>query len=264
MRTRCRSSTASRPRTRTPRSRRAARSRTRTRRTTRPRASAAPTPASPRRSPRRRSADQIVLALGESRGQSGEAAARSEIDLPGLQQELIDADQGRRAKPSWSVLFNGRPLTLSKVAASSPAILEAWFPGTEAGNAVADVLFGKVNPGGKLPGVVPARAGPDPDLLQPRADRAPVRRELEVQLALPRPRGVRRALPVRVRAELHEVHGHNLHLSTQSVSQNGRVTRRWTSPTPVTARATTWPSSTSTTPWRASRSRSAACAGSSG
>jgi beta-glucosidase len=46
------------------------------------------------------------------------------------------------------VLFNGRPLTLTKVGASSPAILEAWFPGTEAGNAVADVLFGKVNPGG--------------------------------------------------------------------------------------------------------------------
>ena len=60
------------------------------------------------------------------------------------------------------VLFNGRPLTLSKVAASSPAILEAWFPGTEAGNAVADVLFGKVNPGGKLPASFPRSIGQVP------------------------------------------------------------------------------------------------------
>jgi beta-glucosidase len=106
-------------------------------------------------------ADQIVLALGESRGQSGEAAARSDIDLPGLQQELID-QIAQLNKPFVVVLFNGRPLTLSKVAASSPAILEAWFPGTEAGNAVADVLFGKVNPGGKLPATFPRTIGQVP------------------------------------------------------------------------------------------------------
>jgi beta-glucosidase len=107
------------------------------------------------------SADQIVLALGESRGQSGEAAARSDIDLPGLQQELIDRIAALH-KPFVVVLFNGRPLTLSKVAAASPAILEAWFPGTEAGNAVADVLFGKVNPGGKLPVTFPRTVGQVP------------------------------------------------------------------------------------------------------
>jgi beta-glucosidase len=108
-----------------------------------------------------KSADQIVLALGESRGQSGEAAARSDIDLPGLQQELIDKIAALN-KPFVVVLFNGRPLTLSKVAAASPAILEAWFPGTEAGNAVADVLFGKVNPGGKLPATFPRTIGQVP------------------------------------------------------------------------------------------------------
>ena len=106
-------------------------------------------------------ADQVVLALGESRGQSGEAAARSEIDLPGKQQELIDAIKAT-GKPFVVVLFNGRPLTLTNVDASSPAILEAWFPGVEAGNAVADVLFGKVNPGGKLPVSFPRRLGQIP------------------------------------------------------------------------------------------------------
>jgi beta-glucosidase len=106
-------------------------------------------------------ADQVVLALGETREMSGEAASRSDIDLPGKQQELIDAIKAT-GKPFVVVLFNGRPLTLEKVAASSPAILEAWFPGVQAGNAVADVLFGKVNPGGKLPVSFPRRVGQVP------------------------------------------------------------------------------------------------------
>ena len=118
--------------------------------TTRPRTSAARTPGFAAAVAAAKAADQVVLALGESRGMSGEAASRSEIDLPGKQQELIDAIKAT-GKPFVVVLFNGRPLTLTKVDASSPAILEAWFPGVEAGNAVADVLFGKVNPGGKLP-----------------------------------------------------------------------------------------------------------------
>ena len=108
-----------------------------------------------------KAADQVVLALGESRGMSAEAASRSEIDLPGRQQELIDAIAAT-GKPFVVVLFNGRPLTLSRVAETSPAILEAWFPGVEAGNAVADVLFGRVNPGGKLPVTFPQRLGQVP------------------------------------------------------------------------------------------------------
>src|SRR6266540_4339229 len=106
-------------------------------------------------------ADQVVLALGESREMSGEAASRTTLDLPGDQQQLIDRIKAT-GKPFVVVLFNGRPLTLQKVAASSPAILEAWFPGVQAGNAVADVLFGKVNPGGKLPVSFPLRLGQVP------------------------------------------------------------------------------------------------------
>jgi beta-glucosidase len=106
-------------------------------------------------------AQQVVLAVGETREMSGEATSRSQIDLPGAQQQLIDAIK-KTGKPFVVVLFNGRPLTLDAVQASSPAILEAWFPGVEAGNAVADVVFGKVNPGGKLPVSFPQRVGQVP------------------------------------------------------------------------------------------------------
>jgi beta-glucosidase len=108
-----------------------------------------------------RAADQIVLALGETRGESGEAESRANIDLPGKQQELIDRIAAL-GKPFVVVLFNGRPLTLEKVQAAAPAILEAWFPGVQAGNAVADVLFGRVNPGGKLPVTFPRSVGQVP------------------------------------------------------------------------------------------------------
>ncbi|HZC69414.1 MAG TPA: beta-glucosidase BglX [Jatrophihabitans sp.] len=107
------------------------------------------------------SADQIVLALGETREMSGEATSRSNLDLPGQEQQLIDRIAAL-GKPFTVVLFNGRPLTLTKVAAESPAILEAWFPGVQAGNSVADVLFGKVNPGGKLPVSFPVNVGQVP------------------------------------------------------------------------------------------------------
>jgi beta-glucosidase len=105
--------------------------------------------------------DQVVLTLGESREQSGEAASRSEIDLPGKQEELIRRIKAT-GKPFVVVLFNGRPLTLEGVVDDAPAILEAWFPGVQAGNAVADVVFGKVNPGGKLPVSFPRRVGQVP------------------------------------------------------------------------------------------------------
>ena len=108
-----------------------------------------------------RAADQVVLALGETREMSGEAESRSMLDLPGLQEDLIKAIKAT-GKPFAVVLFNGRPLTLEEVSADSPAILEAWFPGVEAGNAVADVLYGRVNPGGKLPVSFPRNVGQVP------------------------------------------------------------------------------------------------------
>jgi beta-glucosidase len=92
---------------------------------------------------------------------SGEASSRSDITLPGAQEGLITAiaDTG---KPFVVVLVNGRPLTIGGWLDSAPAVLEAWHPGMEAGNAVADVLFGTVNPGGKLPVTFPRTVGQVP------------------------------------------------------------------------------------------------------
>jgi beta-glucosidase len=106
-------------------------------------------------------ADQVVLALGETREMSGEAEARSTIDLPGRQEELLEAIAAT-GKPFAVVLFNGRPLALEDIVDDAPAILEAWFPGVQAGPAVADVVFGDVNPGGKLPVTFPRRLGQVP------------------------------------------------------------------------------------------------------
>lgn len=108
-----------------------------------------------------RSAEVIVLALGESAAMSGEAASRTSLGLPGHQQALADAVLGL-GKPVAVVLFNGRPLAVPELAERAPAILEAWFPGTEAGYAVADALFGAVNPGGKLPVSFPRSVGQEP------------------------------------------------------------------------------------------------------
>jgi beta-glucosidase len=106
-------------------------------------------------------ADQVVLALGETREMSGEANVRSTLDLPGRQEELIEAIAAT-GKPFAVVLFSGRPLALEEVVDDAPAILEAWFPGVQAGPAVADVVFGAVNPGAKLPVSFPRRLGQTP------------------------------------------------------------------------------------------------------
>ncbi|MBA2340495.1 MAG: beta-glucosidase BglX [Pyrinomonadaceae bacterium] len=105
--------------------------------------------------------DVAIVVVGESAEMSGEAASRSSLDLPGRQLDLIKAVQAT-GKPTVVVLMNGRPLTINWIAENSPAILETWFAGTEAGNAIADVLFGDVNPGGKLPVTFPRSVGQIP------------------------------------------------------------------------------------------------------
>lgn len=108
-----------------------------------------------------RKADAIVLALGEHWTQSGEAASRTKIGLPGV-QDLLVQEMATLGKPMVTVLFNGRPLTITDLSQASTAILEAWYPGTEAGRAVADLLFGDYAPSGKLPMTFPRSVGQVP------------------------------------------------------------------------------------------------------
>lgn len=108
-----------------------------------------------------RESDFAILAVGESAEMSGEASARSSLDLPGKQLDLIKAIAAT-GKPYAVVLMNGRPLTIGWLAENTPAILETWFAGTQGGNAIADVLFGDVNPGGKLPATFPRAVGQVP------------------------------------------------------------------------------------------------------
>jgi beta-glucosidase len=106
-------------------------------------------------------ADVVILALGESQGMTGEAASRSSLDLPPNQQKLMRAIKAT-GKPVVLVLSNGRPLTLNWEQENMPAILETWFLGTQAGNSIADVLFGDYNPTGKLTITFPRNVGQIP------------------------------------------------------------------------------------------------------
>lgn len=108
-----------------------------------------------------RRADVILMAMGEAKLMSGEDCSRSDISIPGVQKELIKEVVALN-KPTILILFNGRPLTIPWEATHVPAILEAWFPGTTGGQAIADVLFGDVNPSGKLVTTFPGNAGQIP------------------------------------------------------------------------------------------------------
>lgn len=106
-------------------------------------------------------ADVIVAAVGESQGMTGEAASRADIGLPGQQLELLKALK-KTGKPLVIVLMSGRPMTLAWEDENADAILETWFAGTQAGNAIADVLFGAYNPSGKLTATFPRHVGQVP------------------------------------------------------------------------------------------------------
>lgn len=106
-------------------------------------------------------ADVVVLAIGESAEMSGESSSRANIDIPASQVRLLN-ELKKTGKPIVVVLLTGRPLALTNIKDTPDAIVNAWFPGTEAGYAVADILFGKVNPSGKLPMTFPRSVGQVP------------------------------------------------------------------------------------------------------
>ncbi len=108
-------------------------------------------------------ADVIVLVLGETESMSGEASSRASIELPGAQLALARTVlRAAGPKPVVVVLMNGRPLAIPELANEAPAIVESWFLGSQHGAAVADVLFGDYNPGGKLPSTFPRATGQIP------------------------------------------------------------------------------------------------------
>ncbi len=106
-------------------------------------------------------ADVIVAALGESSEMSGESSSRTELGIPDVQKELLEALL-KTGKPVVLVLFTGRPLVLVEEEQKVSAILNVWFPGTEAGYAITDVLFGDENPSGKLTATFPRSVGQIP------------------------------------------------------------------------------------------------------
>ena len=106
-------------------------------------------------------ADVVILSIGERADMSGEAKSRSNIHLPGVQEELVKAVQAT-GKPVVVLINAGRPLVFNWTADAIPAIAYTWWLGSEAGNAIADVLFGDYNPSGKLPMTFPRDEGQIP------------------------------------------------------------------------------------------------------
>lgn len=105
--------------------------------------------------------DVVIAAVGEMALMSGEARSRQNIDLPGVQDKLLSALY-KTGKPVIVVLFNGRPLAIPEVDKNATAVMESWLAGNQSGNAIADVLFGKYNPSGKLPITFPFHLGQVP------------------------------------------------------------------------------------------------------
>jgi beta-glucosidase len=105
--------------------------------------------------------DVVILALGEAASGTGEASSRAFLNLPGNQEKLLGV-VAKTGKPIILVLFNGRPLVLTPFVDQMEAIIEAWYPGTEGGHALVNILFGDVNPSGKLAADFPRSVGQEP------------------------------------------------------------------------------------------------------
>lgn len=167
-------------------------------------------------------ADLSIVVLGESADMSGEATSRAIIELPGRQTDLIKAIQAT-GKPTVVVLLNGRPLTINWIAENTPAILESWFPGTEGGNAIADVLFGDVSPGGKLPVTFPRYVGQVPlyyNHLNTGRPADPEKKYSSKYLDLP----VTPLFPFGFGLSYTEFQISNLQLSSSSIPVDGKLT----------------------------------------
>ena len=166
----------------------------------------------------------VILALGESGEMSGEGGSRAHLDLPGNQQQLLEA-VAATGKPVVLLVFSGRPLVLDWAAKHVPAIVEAWFPGTEAGNALANVLYGDVSPSGKLPMSFPRAVGQEPLYYnQLPTGRPPTgidldqaaRRRGALRLPLHR-RAQQRALPLRLRLSYSSFSYRDVKVSKSSI-----------------------------------------------
>jgi beta-glucosidase len=116
--------------------------------------------------------DLTIMVLGEAQNMSGEFASRSTLDLPGKEEQLLEAVVAT-GKPIVMVLMNGRPLDIRWASEHVPAILEAWYPGSEGGNAIVNLLYGKAVPGGKLPFSWPRDVGQVPMFYAHNTSHAP-------------------------------------------------------------------------------------------
>ena len=146
----------------------------------------------------------MVVAIGEDAFQSGEGRSQADIGFKGLQEELLKAVFAANKKVVV-VLMSGRPMTLGWTGENVPAILEAWFGGSQAGHAIADVLFGDTSPSGRLPVAFPRHVGQLPMTYAHkntgRPGPGPRRHVVGLHRHAERP-----AVPVRLRPELHELH----------------------------------------------------------
>ena len=118
------------------------------------------------------SSDLAIVVLGEAQNMIGEGASRESLDLPGREEELLEA-VAATGKPVVLLLMSGRPLNIQWAAQHVPAILEVWYPGTQGGNAVANLLFGDAVPGGKLPFTWPRDVGQVPLIYAHNTTQAP-------------------------------------------------------------------------------------------